>query len=110
MTKVQLNLNGESTVLGGPGPRAQQIIAFIKAIPAKPDKNGEHKYFDVDGIAAALKISRGAVQQRLRSNTGEIDGHQLLVPPTASGNRKLIFGSKAGIAKLTKDLQEAGLI
>ena len=103
MKRISLNLNGADTVVGGPGPRAQQIIDFIKAIP-----NG--KYFNYDGIAKSLKISRGAIDTRLRPYTDEIEGHMLLMPSDGSSGRKFVFGSKQGIATLKKQLQEAGLI
>lgn len=106
MGKVQFTLNGKEACVGGPGRRTLQVIEFVKHIP-------DGKYFNAQGIADCLKISRGAVQQAAnKSGREELDGHSILVPNQAvtGGGNQLIYGSKKGIEALKKKLQEQDIL
>lgn len=103
MAKIQVNLNGESVCIGGPGPQAQKFIDFINAIP-------DGKYFDAVGISRCLKLNQAAVEMTIRRLGPELDGHFLIVPNSFGGGRRKIYGNKASIKKLAKQLQEQDII
>lgn len=104
MGKVQFNLNGKEATAGGPGPRTQQFIDFVRNIP-----NG--KYFNIQGISDCIKATRRSGEHASRNALAELEGHYMRVPCQSSGGAsQLIFGSKKGVQALTKSLKEQGLI
>ena len=103
MKKVEFSLNGKSVSVGGPGPQAQKFIAFVKEIP-----NG--KYFDAEGIGKCLQMTAKAVEQIARKTADDITEYCIVVPRFEGSVRKKVFGSKASIVQLRKQLQESGLI
>lgn len=98
MKKVELRLNGKPTVLGGPGPKTQRVITFIHAI-----QDGE--FYDQDGIAERLKTTRDAVKSALQKFPDEVGGRSVIVPGSDGACKKIVFGSKKGIAKLKAQLE-----
>lgn len=103
MKKVQFTLNGKSACVGGPGPKAKKLIEFVQSIP-------DGKYFDVDGIGKITSTQTTVISKITRENVDEFQGHILLVPNVNGSGRKMVYGSKDGIAALKKELQKAGVI
>ncbi len=96
MKKLELKINGKPEVLGGPPPKAKRVIDFIKSL--KGDE-----FWDRDGLRTKLSISDSVIRD-LNNFLEEIDGHYMNLPST-NNNKRMIYGPKAGISKLKKQLE-----